>query len=44
MPRTDWTTAFQQLRSIFPTAALGFGEVGYVDSNGNDLALTDESG
>ncbi len=43
-PRTDWTGAFQQLRAIFPTAGLGFGEVGYVDTNGNDLALQDESG
>lgn len=43
-PRTDWTSAFQQLRAIFPTAALGFGEVGYVDANGNDLAPNDETG
>lgn len=43
-PRTDWTGAFQQLRAMFPTAGLGFGEVGYVDTNGNDLALQDESG
>jgi hypothetical protein len=43
-PRSDWTSAFQQLRALFPTAGLGFGEVGYVDTGGNDLALQDESG
>jgi hypothetical protein len=42
-PVADWTGAFQQLRGIFPTAGLGFGEVGYVDSSGNDLALQSES-
>lgn len=42
-PRSDWASAFQQLRALFPTAGLGFGEVGYVDANGNDLALQNES-
>ncbi len=42
-PRSDWPTVFQQLRQLFPTAGLGFGEVGYVDTQGNDLALQDES-
>jgi hypothetical protein len=42
-PRSDWPTVFQQLRALFPTAGLGFGEVGYVDTNGNDLALQNES-
>jgi hypothetical protein len=39
--RTDWQSAFDQLRQLFPTAALGFGEVGAVDRNGN--SLTDPS-
>ena len=42
-PRSDWTTAFQQLRALFPTAGLGFGEVGYVDSSGNDIAAKSAS-
>jgi len=42
-PRTDWTGAFQQLRALFPTAGLGFGEVGYVDGSGNDIAPADEA-
>jgi hypothetical protein len=44
MPRSDWPSAFQELRQLFPSAGLGFGEVGYVDKNGNDLALSDEMG
>jgi hypothetical protein len=42
-PRSDWPTVFQQLRQLFPTAGLGFGEVGYTDTKGNDLALQNES-
>jgi hypothetical protein len=42
-PRSDWPSVFQQLRQLFPTAGLGFGEVGYVDAKGNDLALQNES-
>lgn len=36
-PRSDWPAVFAALRQIFPTAGLGFGETGAVDSNGNDL-------
>ncbi|HEX8796109.1 MAG TPA: hypothetical protein VF765_34400 [Polyangiaceae bacterium] len=42
-PRSDWTSVFQQLRALFPTAGLGFGEVGYTDKNGNDIALQNVS-
>jgi hypothetical protein len=41
--RSDWPSAFLELRSLFPYAGLGFGEVGYVDENGQDLALGDEA-
>ena len=43
VPRSNWTSAFQQLRALFPTAGLGFGEVGYTDANGNDTAGQNES-
>ena len=43
-PRTDWTSAFRKLHQLFPAAGVGFGEVGYVNKKGQDLALTDESG
>jgi hypothetical protein len=33
----DWNATFHALRQIFPTAALGFGEVGAVDANGNRI-------
>lgn len=33
----DWQTKFAELRAIFPTAKLGFGEVGAVDSGGNAI-------
>ena len=33
----DWQTKFAQLRAIFPTAKLGFGEVGAVDTNGDPI-------
>ena len=36
-PRSDWPTVFHTLRQMFPTAGLGFGEVGAVDSNGKDV-------
>ncbi len=36
-PRSDWPQVFASLRQIFPTAGLGFGETGAVDSNGNDI-------
>jgi hypothetical protein len=36
-PRKDWGAAFDQLRKLFPTAALGFGEVGAVDANGTSI-------
>ena len=38
----DWPVAFQHLRQRFPTAGLGFGEAGYVNEKGQDLALADE--
>ena len=34
----DWQTTFHKLRLIFPNAALGFGEVGAVTTNGNRIA------
>lgn len=37
----DWPGVFHQLRAIFPTAALGFGEVGAVDHAGQ--RITDPS-
>jgi hypothetical protein len=37
-PRASWPAAFDQLRQLFPTAGLGFGEVGAVDSAGNPTA------
>ena len=33
----DWPATFHALRAIFPTAKLGFGEVGAVDVNGNRI-------
>jgi hypothetical protein len=33
----DWPATFRQLRMIFPTAALGFGEVGAVDASGDRI-------
>ncbi len=33
----DWASAFHSLRAIFPTAALGFGEVGAVTRAGNRI-------
>jgi hypothetical protein len=36
-PRTDWAAAFQQLRQLYPNAALGFGEVGAVNAQGNSI-------
>jgi hypothetical protein len=42
-PRTDWTAAFLQLRGLFPGAGIGFGEVGYVDTNGNDITSGNET-
>lgn len=43
-PRTDWAAAFAELRAVFPTAGLGFGEIGHVDVHGNDLAGADLPG
>jgi hypothetical protein len=37
---SDWPGLFQQLRGIFPHAGLGFGEVGAVDVNGQDVKST----
>jgi hypothetical protein len=36
-PRSDWSHVFHQLRAMFPRAAIGFGEVGAVDSSGNPI-------
>lgn len=33
----DWQATFSALRALFPTAKLGFGEVGAVDLNGNPI-------
>jgi hypothetical protein len=33
----SWQTRFAELRAIFPTAKLGFGEVGAVDASGNPV-------
>jgi hypothetical protein len=33
----DWPATFHELRLLFPTARLGFGEVGAVDSQGNRI-------
>lgn len=35
--RNDWPAAFHQLRQMFPASAIGFGEVGAVDSAGNRI-------
>jgi hypothetical protein len=40
-PRSDWPAAFHTLRQMFPSAGVGFGEVGAVDASGN--AVTDPS-
>ena len=37
-PRSDWPSVFHQLRQMFPSAGIGFGEVGDVDQNGMDIA------
>ena len=37
-PRSDWPSVFHQLRQMFPSAGIGFGEVGDVDKNGLDIA------
>jgi hypothetical protein len=34
---SDWPSVFQQLHQMFPNAGIGFGEVGAVDQNGNDI-------
>jgi hypothetical protein len=34
---SEWPGLFQQLRGLFPNAGVGFGEVGSVDSNGQDV-------
>lgn len=34
----DWQATFGELRRLFPKAALGFGEVGAVDRDGNRIA------
>lgn len=34
----DWQATFAELRAIFPTAKLGFGEVGAVDRNGDPIS------
>jgi len=43
-PRSDWQSAFQQLRQLFPNSGLGFGEVGAVDSNGSPIRSTATAG
>jgi len=43
-PRSDWPAVFHQLRQLFPKARLGFGEVGSVDANGNDLTNASVAG
>jgi hypothetical protein len=37
-PRSDWAAVFHELRQMFPTAGIGFGETGAVDSSGQNLA------
>jgi hypothetical protein len=44
VPRSDWPAAFHQLRQWFPKARLGFGEVGAVDANGQDITDVNVSG
>lgn len=44
VPPPDWNEKFHALRQLFPTAALGFGEVGAVDTNGNRIANTAVAG
>jgi hypothetical protein len=34
---SDWPGIFAELHQIFPNAGVGFGEVGSVDQNGNDV-------
>jgi len=34
---SEWPSVFQRLHEMFPNAGIGFGEVGAVDKNGNDV-------
>jgi hypothetical protein len=43
-PTSDWPAVFHQLRQLFPNARLGFGEVGAVDTNGQDITDVTVSG
>jgi len=40
LPRaaSEWPAVFQRLHTMFPSAGVGFGEVGSVDEKGNDVA------
>jgi len=40
----DWPTVFHELREVFPTAALGFGEVGAVDHSGQRITDVNVAG
>ncbi len=46
VPRTasDWPSVFQQLHALYPNSGLGFGEVGSVDQNGNDVGAASVAG
>jgi len=41
---SEWPAVFEQLHQLFPNAGVGFGEVGSVDQNGNDLGTTSVAG
>jgi hypothetical protein len=41
---SEWPAVFQRLHEMFPNAGVGFGEVGLVDKNGDDIATPSVAG